>query len=96
MKDRFAGYQTLIGYNDIKTSSVHFYVQRNQDKNDNGAIPYEITILNEGGGMNAGTGVFTAPVAGIYHFSFSARTSTALDVTLNYCSSGSCGVVGLN
>ena len=61
-----------IGYLDVKTSSgVSFYVQRSSNYSSNGTvIPYEVTRLNIGGAMNAGTGVFTAPVNGRYHFSF--------------------------
>jgi len=33
-------------------------------------MPFEKVYLNLGGGMNAASGVFTAPKAGIYAFSF--------------------------
>ncbi len=38
----------------------------------NVVLPYELERLNVGGAMNTGTGVFTAPVDGIYHFEFSS------------------------
>jgi len=58
---------------DIKTKSVHFFVQRsNAFTLNNVAIPFEIERLNMGGAMNLVTGVFTVPLDGIYHFEFSA------------------------
>ena len=70
------GYESAIGYLDVKTSpGVSFYVQRNSIYASAGTvIPYEVTRLNVGGHMNAATGVFTAPVNGRYHFSFTARS----------------------
>ena len=66
----------MIGYNDVKTAAgVYFYVQRHTAYDTAGTvIPYEVTQLNVGGHMNAATGVFTAPVNGRYHFSFTARS----------------------
>ena len=78
--------QVIIGNVDIKTKSVHFYVQRSSSFGDiTSGIPFELARLNEGGGMTLYSGVLKAPVAGIYHFAFSGiRESSAgmLDVYL--------------
>ena len=73
-------YETVIGYNDVKTSSggVSFYVQRNTGYNSTRTvIPYQVTRLNIGGAMNAATGIFTAPVDGRFYFSFTALSWTS-------------------
>jgi len=70
---------------DVKTAAggVSFYVQRNSTYSSTGTvIPYEMTQLNIGGGMNAETGVFTTPVNGRYYFSFNALAWTS--GTINY------------
>ena len=68
-----------MGYNDIKTNSgVYFYVLRKSSYAIiNSVIPYEIVQLNIGGGMNAATGIFTAPTSGRYFFSFTGLSGAA-------------------
>lgn len=57
---------------DVKTKSIHFYVQRSTNFGvSNAVIPWEVVRLNEGGAMNIASGIFTAPVPGIYHFEYS-------------------------
>ena len=63
---------------DLKSSNlaaaskgIYFYVQRgNGPTFRDGIIRFHKEILNIGKGMNISTGVFTAPKAGIYQFSF--------------------------
>ncbi len=63
--------QKWIGYNDVKSASVHFYVQRDSSftKRDT-SIPFDSAVVNEGNAMNLTSGKFTAPRPGIYFFSF--------------------------
>ncbi len=62
--------EILYGSVDLKTKSVHFYVQRSGDFNvTHSVVPFNIERLNLKGAMNLTTGVFTViPVNGIYHF----------------------------
>jgi len=67
---------------------VHFNAQRtsNYDKSAS-VIPYDSVTLNVGGGMNAATGVFTAPKGGNYQLMFTGRNfgeaNTHVDLRLN-------------
>lgn len=70
--------ETRIGMADVKSSPVHFYVQRRSPFYLEGkgrfsaTLPFEITRSNQGSGMDARTGVFTAPKPGTYVFNFGA------------------------
>ena len=84
----------------MKSAPVHFYVQRNSSFDTTGTpIPFDLEMVNDGNAMNLTTGIFTAPVTGIYFFSFTglvefpASSSTVqLGVSLkmngNYIGSG--------
>ena len=67
---RFAVSQKRIGFVDVKSSSVYFYVQRSDRFYTTGIIPFEIERLNIGGAMNLKSGKFTVPRNGTYAFSF--------------------------
>jgi hypothetical protein len=63
--------QNWIGYVDVKSAPVHFYVQRNNDFYIKlTPIPFELAVVNEGNAMDLTSGKFTAPRPGIYFFSF--------------------------
>ena len=67
----FAGFETQIGYVDVKSSPVYFYVQRSATFNvTKTPIPFDTERLNVGGAMNVTSGKFTAPRDGTYAFSF--------------------------
>jgi len=62
-----------MGYVDIKTKSVYFYVQKNDRFfQEERRIPFEVVRLNIGNAFDPTNNVFIAPVSGTYFFSFSA------------------------
>ena len=66
-----------MGFNDIKSTPVYFYVQRNTDYGTKGTnIPFQVERMNIGAGMDMRTGIFTAPKPGRYFFSFSGVCGT--------------------
>jgi hypothetical protein len=68
------GFQKWIGYDDIKSAPVYFYVQRNSPFNTiNVPIPFQVSRLNIGNAMDLSTGKFTAPVQGTFFFSFTGH-----------------------
>jgi hypothetical protein len=72
----FTDKQKWIGYADVKSTPVHFYVTRNSSFTTGNtlptgtAIPFDLVRLNEGNAMDLTSGKFTAPRPGIYFFSF--------------------------
>ena len=64
-----------LGFFDIKTSPIQFYVQPTSSFSTRfTTIPWQLTRLNVGDAMNVTTGVFSAPKDGVYHFHFSGIT----------------------
>jgi len=60
-----------VGFLDLKSSSINFYVQKNTGFDQpNRVIPFEVELLNEGRAMDLKSGTFKAPLSGIYYFSF--------------------------
>ncbi|XP_046461282.1 uncharacterized protein LOC124207727 isoform X1 [Daphnia pulex] len=78
-------FQKWIGFTDVKSSPVYFYVQRSSSYNStNTPIPFEVEVLNTGGAMNLHSGKFTAPVTGKYFFSFIAKGLFSNSATTRY------------
>ncbi|KAK4011418.1 hypothetical protein OUZ56_020535 [Daphnia magna] len=64
-------FQKRIGYQDIKTRPVYFFVQRLKNFSEELIpIPFDRDLVNIGGAMDSHSGVFTAPFKGTYFFSF--------------------------
>lgn len=62
---------------DIKSSLVQFYAQISPTyRTANTVIPWEVSRLNLGNAMNLGSGVFTAPKDGVYHFHLTVYGNT--------------------
>jgi len=74
-----------VGYLDVKSSPIQFHVQRSNSFTDANKVirPYDIELLNQGGGMNRTSGIFKAPVNGIYYFSFRGQIHTKNLIDLN-------------
>ena len=68
------GFQKWIGYADVKSVPVYFYVQRNSNfATVSTPIPFQLARVNEGNAMDLTSGKFTAPRPGIYFFSFTGQ-----------------------
>ena len=82
----FIGFETLIGYNDIKTATgVSFYVQRqNEFTSFDKVIQWDKPIFNIGSAMDPSTGIFTTPVNGLYNFGFTSISYLKGDTNIVY------------
>ncbi len=82
--NQFLDFQKWIGYTDVKTLPIYFYVQKTSGFNvTNTPIPFETERLNIGKAMNLSSGIFTAPRTGKYFFSFSG-IKKSLSTNSNY------------
>jgi hypothetical protein len=67
----FSDKQKWIGYADVKSAPVHFYVQRNSSfDTTNTPISFSSARVNEGNAISLPTGKFTSPRTGTYFFFF--------------------------
>ncbi len=84
----FTDKQKWIGYVDVKSAPVHFYVQRNSSFNiTETPIPFDLALVNEGNAMDLTSGKFTAPRPGIYFFSFAGVAHLKSSSSVNFRSS---------
>ncbi len=81
----FTDKQKWIGYADVKSAPVYFYVQRNSDfNNESTPIKFDLARVNEGNAMNLTSGIFTAPRPGIYFFSFAGLARLSSSSAFNF------------
>ena len=69
------GIESQLGFVDVKTVPIHFYVQRYSSYFTRGVVPWENAQVNVGNAMNLTSGLFMAPKNGIYQFHFSGINS---------------------
>jgi len=53
---------------------VYFEARRDAGGTGGDPIRWNVVVLNKGGGYNPSTGLFTAPISGVYNISFSAHS----------------------
>lgn len=62
-----------------RLNNVAFAAYRNQTTKDSsytGTVVFNVEYFDQSGNYDTSTGLFTAPVAGIYHFSFNSYTNS--------------------
>jgi len=73
------GFETRIGTVDVKSSAVHFYVERTEDGygKDGQKITFLKEVFNVGGGFDWKNQFFRAPYNGTYFFSVSGSKDSS-------------------
>ena len=66
---------------DANQKVIFSAIRKTDHVNEKDWVTYDEADVNEGGGMNIGTGYFTVPVSGIYSFSFGGMTKYEGDRT---------------
>jgi hypothetical protein len=81
------GFQTWIGYEDVKSLKTSFCVRKysNGFAQPSIPIPFDVENLNVGGAMNLTSGKFTTPRAGTYFFSASGPVSFSKTYSSLHC-----------
>jgi hypothetical protein len=83
----FTDKQKWIGYADVKSAPVHFYVQRNSSFSDEFTpVPFDLARVNEGNAMDLASGIFTAPRSGIYFFFFAGTARLSFSFSAEFYS----------
>ncbi|XP_048409329.1 complement C1q-like protein 3 isoform X2 [Stegostoma tigrinum] len=73
LNTRIANLEQQVATLQTYVPSIIFHAKVSDGKNPIGPghIVYDTVIVNKGSGYNPSTGIFTAPVAGIYYFTYS-------------------------
>ena len=72
-----SGQETEYGSADVK-QTVYFYAQRTTALAADAVITFDPLVINLGEGLAADTGIFTAPVSGVYFFAFDGAPASVV------------------
>lgn len=77
--------ETRVGYIDIKSAPVYFFIEKDADHYTHDTpIPFEIEKKNIGNAIDIKTGVFIAPKPEIYYFAYSGIRDNWAGETMIY------------
>jgi hypothetical protein len=80
----------------VTNTNPAFSVYRSTALGTPGTIIFNIASINRGSAYNTSTGIFTAPVAGIYYFSFFCMANSAASLWVQFFKNGALVNVGGN